>query len=179
MKNLKFIIVLTFFTVFIISCGDTKCPKCKGSGYFAKKYQVTEKYKVPIEYTVPVKYTAKEDCYNCKNKGRLYCTYKVKATGMLGLSTVYQCVNGRLEVTGNNNPYGGSHAGKRCPSCQGIGHFECERCNGYGYKNIAKTKNETRTKYETKTKKVIKTKKIQDEYCEGKGKVSKFSEMFN
>ncbi|NOQ75624.1 MAG: hypothetical protein GQ574_26690 [Crocinitomix sp.] len=177
MSKLKIIIPLFTLIVFS-SCGETNCPKCNGVGHFVENYDTIETYIDTIKFEVPIDRIVKTNCRSCNGIGRKDCQFVGRATTILGFSTTYDCINGTLEVSHNNNPYGGSHSGKKCQECNGLGDYKCGTCNGIGYKSIKKTEYETQTKYETKIKSVTKEKEIVDEYCNGTGVVGKFSEMF-
>ena len=164
MNKFKFVVLLTTLT-FLSSCGNSRCPKCEGTGDIIEEYYTTEEYQVPKTHSV------NEDCYRCDGTGRQTCTYKRSFSGFAG-STYYECRKGKYRVLGADNAFGGANAGRTCESCSGKGYDTCSKCSGSG------TLRSNKTTYIKKEREVTKERTIKDPYCSGTGFVSNFSEAF-
>lgn len=163
--KLTYILTMSILLLFLSSCGNSKCPKCNGTGDVMEEYTATEEYQEPKTHSI------KEDCYRCNGRGKVVCTYETINSGPAG-STSYDCHRGKLRKTASDNMWGGALTGNTCPSCGGDGYDSCSNCSGRGSIRSRKTT------YTKKTKRVTKERKIKDPYCSGTGFVSNFSEMF-
>ncbi len=147
---LKYVGSIVFvFTIGLLVLTIPKVSTCPKSECYAGRIEYADS---SCNGTGRITRTIKEDCSKCRGRGVIDCEYyyryfkEIKGFYIDLHDVVVKGPNGKkgwyiTEYCKNGYLKGGADEGSACPRCGGRTYQNCNKCDGYGYKNKSRTIN--------------------------------------